>query len=84
MERVTIGRGDIGVGRRLARAGWYYGGREKEGRRGCLDGGLEMVEMGVLEWWWWLIGVNCARKVCILKSEIKSACFGFLDTFVIA
>ena len=29
-------------------------------------------------------GENRAWKVYILKSRVKSACFGFLDTFVIA
>ena len=67
MERVTVGSGNIGVSRKPVRAGWYYGGREKEGRRGCLDGGLEMVEMGVLEWFDW-------SKLCtkIVYFEIRS------------
>jgi len=31
-----------------------------------------------------VIGENRARKVYVLKSRVKSACFGFLDTSVIA
>ena len=29
-------------------------------------------------------GENCARKVYVLKSRVKSACFCFLDTSFIA
>ena len=29
-------------------------------------------------------GENCAQKVYVLKSIVKSACFGFLNTFIIA